>query len=389
MKIQLLSDLHADVAPVKPITVAPDIDVVIVAGDTCQGAECGFAFLRRIVPMQIPVVAVLGNHEYYGRCLPDELAHARAVAPLYGVHLLENDAVVIDGVRFVGATLWTDYALFGEARLPLAMSAARAGLNDHHRITWAKEAAVATLPAAGSAAHAPALGCVHRSGAGEAVCRADGGGHPPRPASGLGAPALRGRHVVGGVRLRPLRGHRGRAAVVLGARSRPHLLRLPRRRDPGAQQPARLRRREPGLRAAPGGGGRTMITPLRLDPNLVRALGPDVCTPEVTGRLRRLADDLDRIAAGTAPTQMDLKTAPLLVDWQLTTRLTGICLAGFVAGHPLLDNRRIVTSHVWALDPGYRWARTLSRFYKLGLPQGGGITGPAIKPHGLRHGGQR
>ena len=81
-----------------------------------------------------------------------------------------------------------------------------------------------------------------------------------------------------------------------------------------------------------------MITPLPLDPNLVRALGPGACTPEVTGRLRRLADDLDRIAAGTAPTQMDLKTAPLLVDWQLTTRLTGICLTGFVAGHPLLGN---------------------------------------------------
>ena len=132
-----------------------------------------------------------------------------------------------------------------------------------------------------------------------------------------------------------------------------------------------------------------MITPLPLDPNLVRALGPGACTPEVTGRLRRLADDLDRIAAGTAPTQMDLKTAPLLVDWQLTTRLTGICLTGFVAGHPLLGNRRIVTSHVWALDPGYRWARTLSRFYQLGLPEGGGVADPAVRPHGLRHGGQQ
>ena len=139
MDVQILSDLHADVAPVKPIAVSPEIDTVIVAGDTCQGAERGFAFLRRIVPMQIPVVAVLGNHEYYGCYLPDERAHARAVAPLYGVHLLENDAVEVDGVRFVGATLWTDYCLFGEATLPLAMSAARAGLNDHRRIAWAKE----------------------------------------------------------------------------------------------------------------------------------------------------------------------------------------------------------------------------------------------------------
>jgi hypothetical protein len=132
-----------------------------------------------------------------------------------------------------------------------------------------------------------------------------------------------------------------------------------------------------------------MITPLPLDPDLVRALGPDACTPEVTGRLRRLADDLDRIAAGTAPTQTDLKNAPLLVDWQLTTRLTGICLTGFAAGHPLLGNRKIVTSHLWALSPDLRWARTLSRFYRLGLAAGGGVPEGDGGPGKVRAGGDR
>ena len=139
MKIQLFSDLHADVAPPKPITVAPDIDAVVVAGDVCQGAEHGFDFVRRIVPLHIPIVAVLGNHEFYGRCLPDELAQARAIAPLYGIHLLENDAVEIGEARFVGATLWTDYTLFGETNLSSAMHAARHGLNDHRKIAWAKQ----------------------------------------------------------------------------------------------------------------------------------------------------------------------------------------------------------------------------------------------------------
>src|ERR1700748_2423155 len=89
MRLQIFSDLHADVLAPRPITVAPDIDAVVVAGDTCEGAEAGFAFLRGIVPMQVPIIAVLGNHEFYRRCLPDELAAARSVAPLYGVHLLE------------------------------------------------------------------------------------------------------------------------------------------------------------------------------------------------------------------------------------------------------------------------------------------------------------
>jgi Icc-related predicted phosphoesterase len=139
MRLQIFSDLHMDVRPPRPIAVVPDIDAVVVAGDTCEGAEAGFAFLRGIVPMQLPIIAVLGNHEFYKRCWRDELAQARSVAPLYGVHLLENDTLTLNGVRFIGATLWTDYQLFGAHNLPLAMSAAATGLRDHKRIKWSKQ----------------------------------------------------------------------------------------------------------------------------------------------------------------------------------------------------------------------------------------------------------
>jgi len=35
----------------------------------------------------------------------------REGAALNNIHFLENDSVVIDGVRFLGTTLWTDYRL--------------------------------------------------------------------------------------------------------------------------------------------------------------------------------------------------------------------------------------------------------------------------------------
>ncbi|HMJ30617.1 MAG TPA: metallophosphoesterase, partial [Xanthobacteraceae bacterium] len=76
---------------------------------------------------------------FYRRCWSEELANARVVAPLYGVHLLEDDTVVLGDVRFVGASLWTDYALFGERNVTRAMLAATHGLNDHKRIKWSKE----------------------------------------------------------------------------------------------------------------------------------------------------------------------------------------------------------------------------------------------------------
>jgi Icc-related predicted phosphoesterase len=138
MRIQVFSDLHVDVAAARPITVDANVDAVVVAGDTCQGAQESFAHVRRIVPMSIPVVMILGNHEYYGRCLPEELAIARAKAPAYGIHLLENDTALIGDVRFVGCTLWTDYRIFDSANVPAAMRAAAQGLNDHRRITWSK-----------------------------------------------------------------------------------------------------------------------------------------------------------------------------------------------------------------------------------------------------------
>jgi Icc-related predicted phosphoesterase len=137
VKIQIFSDLHVDVATPKPITIASDVDAVVVAGDICEGAENGFKWLRNFVPAQIPIVMTLGNHEFYRRFWSEELAQARSVAPLYGIHLLDNDTVVFGNVRFIGATMWTDYALFGDA--PRAMQAAAYGLNDHQRIKWRRD----------------------------------------------------------------------------------------------------------------------------------------------------------------------------------------------------------------------------------------------------------
>jgi hypothetical protein len=100
---------------------------------------------------------------------------------------------------------------------------------------------------------------------------------------------------------------------------------------------------------------------------------PNAITPNQIARLRRLADDLERIAAHQAPTSAELKHAPLLVDWRLILTHSGLSLVGFVAGHPLLGTKNIATSPLWVLDPELKWARTLSRFYQLGISKDGAI----------------
>ena len=48
--------------------------------------------------------------------------------------------------------------------------------------------------------------------------------------------------------------------------------------------------------------------------------------------LRCLADDLERVRAGTPPSAGELANAPLIVDWRCVLTPVGLSLAGFVAG---------------------------------------------------------
>jgi DNA repair exonuclease SbcCD nuclease subunit len=88
----------------------------------------------------IPVVYVAGNHDFY--CTNYELALADAEhwcrdyntknsKPIYFLH---DAQVIIDKTAFIGATLWTDYKLYGEGQVYSCMDSANRGMNDHRLI---------------------------------------------------------------------------------------------------------------------------------------------------------------------------------------------------------------------------------------------------------------
>jgi hypothetical protein len=97
---------------------------------------------------------------------------------------------------------------------------------------------------------------------------------------------------------------------------------------------------------------------------------PAHITPDLGRRLRALADDCDRLELGRPVSSLLLQKAPLLEDW-VPAVTQGVQLIGHVTGHPLLGDRAIATSPVWFADPDHLWARTLSRFYRLGPPLDG------------------
>jgi predicted phosphodiesterase len=134
MLLWIASDVHLELTrgcDLPSGDARPRFDVMVIAGDLIPKMERGVAWLRERVTDR-PVIYVPGNHEFYGCDIDRTVEKTRQAAAGTNIHVLQNDAVTIDGVLFVGATLWADFELFG-AR-DRAMAAAADGLNDYRRI---------------------------------------------------------------------------------------------------------------------------------------------------------------------------------------------------------------------------------------------------------------
>jgi hypothetical protein len=94
-------------------------------------------------------------------------------------------------------------------------------------------------------------------------------------------------------------------------------------------------------------------------------LDPERIPTDLPGQLRRLAVDLDKLRS-IKLRPFALRDAPLLENWAAVLAPVGVCLIGLASGHPMLGDRPIVTSPLYAADPEGRWVRSTSRFYLLG-----------------------
>jgi predicted phosphodiesterase len=108
MKLNILSDLHLGHGGLN--LPQNDADVVILAGDIARPQEA----VAWALGIAKPVLYVAGNHEFYGGSISGRLDELRQLCAGTHIHVLDNDEVIIGGVRFLGATLWTDFQLFGD-----------------------------------------------------------------------------------------------------------------------------------------------------------------------------------------------------------------------------------------------------------------------------------
>lgn len=143
MKIWLFSDIHlphSEVRFERIFPTIPDADVAVCAGDLVEGDPAGGVdWLARHIRPFMPVVYIAGNHEFYNPRSNMQRLRARAqeAAERLNIHFLDDRYVDIDGTRFFGSTLWTDFNIFAhgnEARHTADMYASERVMNDFRLI---------------------------------------------------------------------------------------------------------------------------------------------------------------------------------------------------------------------------------------------------------------
>ncbi len=128
MKLYIVSDLHLEFENFEPQDA--DADIIVLAGDVHVGTK-GLKWITDHFAAK-PVIYVPGNHEYYSHAIPTITEKLIELTKGTNIHILNNEALTIDNVTFLGSTLWTDFNLFStQARSGLY---AQLGMSDFHLI---------------------------------------------------------------------------------------------------------------------------------------------------------------------------------------------------------------------------------------------------------------
>lgn len=139
MRIWTVSDLHDDhnAKLVGTYDLPDDVeaDVVVIPGDIDgRFSRAGLRWLeRQRRRIDLPFVVLPGNHCMWRGSLDLEIGRFHDRLQSTGIHVLDGNSIVLGGTRFVGGTLWTDYAVYHGDR-EMAAEAATTYMNDFRYI---------------------------------------------------------------------------------------------------------------------------------------------------------------------------------------------------------------------------------------------------------------
>lgn len=128
MLIQFVSDIHLEINCVNPPPPPRSAPILVIAGDLGDPTKIPYTnFLHICSKIWEHVIVVAGEYEFYNRVPkyvwyhspPDTVdmriaACKSSVRDASNVHFLERDSVIINGIRFIGCTLWSNTERFLE-----------------------------------------------------------------------------------------------------------------------------------------------------------------------------------------------------------------------------------------------------------------------------------
>ncbi len=115
--------------------VIAQADAVVLAGDIHTKNRSVEWAERFVNDPAKPVILVAGNHEFYGGHFDHTVDKLRERAQGTNIHILENDVLVLNNVRFLGCTLWTDFKLYASEIAPvISMRDAQSSMKDFRLI---------------------------------------------------------------------------------------------------------------------------------------------------------------------------------------------------------------------------------------------------------------
>jgi DNA repair exonuclease SbcCD nuclease subunit len=130
MKISYASDLHLECD--HNFTINDAGDVLILAGDILPIKYANnpiyAKFFEDMASKFTTVLYIPGNHEYYGADLNDIHILRYSLPPNFVI--LNNGSIIIDGIKFIGGTMWTNL----HNGSPAAMIASKQMMNDYRVI---------------------------------------------------------------------------------------------------------------------------------------------------------------------------------------------------------------------------------------------------------------
>jgi predicted phosphodiesterase len=131
-----MSDLHLEKNRDLKRFKIPEIpsDVIILAGDIAEGIDGIEWAAEQSARLRKPIIYVPGNHEFYGTDMHSTLFRMRQKADQHGINVLSQNQIIIDNVRFLGVTLWTDYGAISKPER--SMEVCQQFMNDHRLIRF-------------------------------------------------------------------------------------------------------------------------------------------------------------------------------------------------------------------------------------------------------------